>query len=156
MKKVGSDRMEGRLSFGSFEFDPGSGELRLNGELRHLRPQATIVLRCLLESHPQLTTHEELRHAVWGETFADWEAGTHQIVRQLRRALDDDAHDASFIETVPRRGYRFKVDPEVVGSFERVKRPALGYLAAWTAGVLTVPLAMLLGCWLLAVLVSGS
>lgn len=96
------------LSFGVFELDPGSGELRKSGVLIHLPPQPAKIL-AFLASHPgQLITREEIRQHVWGsETFVDAEQGLNQCIKQIRTALGDDAEAALYIQTLPRRGYRF-------------------------------------------------
>lgn len=97
-----------RLSFGVFELDPESGELRKSGVLIHLPPQPVKIL-AFLASHPgQLITREEIRQHVWGsETFVDAEQGLNHCIKQIRTALGDDAEAALYIQTLPRRGYRF-------------------------------------------------
>src|SRR5438105_13400285 len=73
-----------------------------------LRPQAAKVLTMLVRRCGQLVSREELREEVWGrETFVDFEHGLNLCVQQIRAALDDDADTPRYIETLPRRGYRF-------------------------------------------------
>jgi len=73
-----------------------------------LRPQAAKVLTMLVRQCGQLVSREELREEVWGrETFVDFEHGLNLCVQQIRAALDDDADTPRYIETLPRRGYRF-------------------------------------------------
>jgi TolB-like protein/DNA-binding winged helix-turn-helix (wHTH) protein/Flp pilus assembly protein TadD len=96
------------LRFGVFELDLDTGELRKSGHTVRLRPQAAKVLG-VLASHPgQLVTREDLREQLWGrETFVDFEHGLNLCIQQIRAALDDDADTPRYIETLPRRGYRF-------------------------------------------------
>src|ERR1700680_3749109 len=97
-----------RLCFGLFELDLQSRELRRGGQPIKLPPQAFRVLE-LLASHPgQLVSREEIQKQVWtGGTFVDFEHGINKSIRQIRYALRDDANAPKFIETLPRRGYRF-------------------------------------------------
>ena len=96
------------LCFGVFELDPESGELRKSGVLIHLAPQPVKIL-ALLASHPgQLITREEICRHVWGsETFVDSEQGLNHCIKQIRTAFGDGAEAARYIQTLPRRGYRF-------------------------------------------------
>lgn len=97
-----------RLRFGEFELDPEKGELRKKGRPVRLQPQPCKVLSALASRPGELVTREELKHQIWnGTTFVDFEQGLNFCVRQIRLALDDDAESPKFIETVPRRGYRF-------------------------------------------------
>src|ERR1700694_85474 len=97
-----------RLSFDLFELDLQSRELRRSGRPIRLPPQAFRVLE-LLASHPgQLVSREEIQRQVWnGDTFVDFEHGINKSIRQIRYALSDDPDAPKFIETLPRRGYRF-------------------------------------------------
>jgi len=96
------------LRFGVFDLDIKSGELRKAGVDVKLPPQPSRVL-VLLASRPwQLVTREELRQQVWGkETFVDFEHGLNSCIKQIRAVLHDDAEAPRYIETRPRRGYRF-------------------------------------------------
>ncbi len=94
--------------FGVFEFDEDSGELRRHGLKVRLPDQSCQILRVLLSRPGEVATREELRQALWSaETFVDFEVGLNSAVRKLREALDDSADNPRFVETVPRRGYRF-------------------------------------------------
>ena len=96
------------MRFAAFTFDPSSGELRRNGEPVALEHQPSRVLAHLLASPGQLITRSELAAAVWGnETHVNFDDGLNYCVRQIRAALGDEARSPRFIETVPRRGYRF-------------------------------------------------
>jgi DNA-binding winged helix-turn-helix (wHTH) protein len=96
------------IRFGSFTLDGRSGELR-NGPTRLKVPDQSIsVLQALLERPGELVTREALRDRLWGpETFVDFEAGLNAAVRRLREALNDSADGPRYVETLPRRGYRF-------------------------------------------------
>ncbi|HEV2195976.1 MAG TPA: protein kinase, partial [Candidatus Acidoferrum sp.] len=96
------------LRFGVFELDTQTSELRKSGRTIRLRPQAAKVLTVLAGRPDQLVTREELKDQVWGQdTFVDFEHGLNLCIQQIRAALDDDADVPRYIETLPRRGYRF-------------------------------------------------
>ena len=96
------------LRFSSFELDPESGELRKAGDLVGLQEQSLRVLLTLLEHPGVLVTREQLRQRLWPDgTFVDFEHGLNAVINRLRDALGDSAESPSFIQTVPRRGYRF-------------------------------------------------
>jgi TolB-like protein/DNA-binding winged helix-turn-helix (wHTH) protein/Tfp pilus assembly protein PilF len=96
------------LRFGLFKLDPQACELRKGETLLHLPPQPCKVL-AMLASHPnKVFTREEIQHEIWGaDTFVDFDQGLNAAVRQIRAALCDDAETPRYIETLPRRGYRF-------------------------------------------------
>ena len=96
------------IRFGPFTLDGRSGELR-NGPTRLKVPDQSIaVLQALLERPGELVTREALRDRLWGpDTFVDFEAGLNAAVRRLREALNDSADAPRYVETLPRRGYRF-------------------------------------------------
>jgi TolB-like protein/DNA-binding winged helix-turn-helix (wHTH) protein/Tfp pilus assembly protein PilF len=99
---------DGVLHFGVFELDLHSGELCKSGHKTALRPQAAKVLALLTSRPAQLVTREELKDEIWGpDTFVDFEHGLNLCIRQIRAALDDDADTPRYVETLPRRGYRF-------------------------------------------------
>jgi DNA-binding winged helix-turn-helix (wHTH) protein/Tfp pilus assembly protein PilF len=98
----------GTVRFGAFEADLRSGELRKDGIRVKLEGQPFQVLAALLERPGQLVTREELQKELWpSETFVDFEQGINAAVKRLRVALEDSAENPRFIETLPRRGYRF-------------------------------------------------
>ncbi|MBZ5563853.1 MAG: winged helix-turn-helix domain-containing protein, partial [Acidobacteriia bacterium] len=103
-----SAQEESALHFGVFDLDLETGELRKSGVLLHLPPQPFKILS-LLASHPsQLVTREEIQQQIWGsETFVDFEQGLNFAIKKIRDALGDDAETPRYIETLPRRGYRF-------------------------------------------------
>src|SRR6478672_9086348 len=102
------DPLDPLVRFGAFQVDLRTGELRKGGARINLPDQPFQVLRTLLERAGKLVTREELRQRLWSaETFVDFEHGLNAAVRRLRDALGDSADVPRFIETLPRRGYRF-------------------------------------------------
>ena len=100
--------MNSFLRFGLFEIDVASGELRKEGRLIKLQDQQMQVLRLLVERAGEIVTREEIQQAVWpGDTFVDFDHGVNTAVKKIRLALGDTADNPRFIETLPRKGYRF-------------------------------------------------
>ncbi len=96
------------VRFGVFELDVRSGELRRSGVRVNLQEQPLRVLECLLERPGELVTREGLRRRLWpDDTFVDFEQGVNAAVKRLRETLSDSAETPRFVETLPRRGYRF-------------------------------------------------
>jgi TolB-like protein/DNA-binding winged helix-turn-helix (wHTH) protein/Tfp pilus assembly protein PilF len=96
------------IRFDSFELELKSGELRRDGALIKLQPQPFRALAFLADRAGQVVTREEIQLEIWGdETFVDYEQGVNFLIKQIRAALGDDAKAPRFIETLPRRGYRF-------------------------------------------------
>jgi len=96
------------IRFGAFEADLPSGEVRKSGSRIKLQDQPFKVLQILLEHPGNLVTREELQSRIWPEdSFGDFDHAVNVAVGKLRAALGDSAENPSFIETVPRRGYRF-------------------------------------------------
>jgi DNA-binding winged helix-turn-helix (wHTH) protein/WD40 repeat protein len=94
--------------FGVFELEAHTGELRRNGIKLKLQDQPYQVLLKLLEHAGQTVTREQLRSALWpADTFVDFETGLNTTIKRLRETLGDSAENPAFIETVPKRGYRF-------------------------------------------------
>lgn len=103
------------LRFDSFELDVRAAELRKSGVKLRLQGQPIQVLATLLNSPGELVTREQLRAQVWpAETFVDFDHSLHNSIARLREALGDSAGTPRYIETLPRRGYRF------IGTVERV------------------------------------
>lgn len=101
-------RAEPLIAFGAFQLDAVRGELRNGDGPVKLAPQPLNVLLLLVRQAGELVTRKEIRQQVWGEdTFVDFEHGLNFCIRQIRAALQDDAAHPLFIETVPKRGYRF-------------------------------------------------
>jgi DNA-binding winged helix-turn-helix (wHTH) protein/TolB-like protein len=96
------------ITFAEFEADERSGELRRHGVRVRLQDLPFRVLIALVRRTGDVVSREELRGELWGaETFVDAEAGLNTAVAKLREALGDDAEAPRFVETVPKRGYRF-------------------------------------------------
>ena len=114
------------IRFGPFELDLHSGELRKNGTRLRLQPQPIEILSVLLEHPGELVTREELRKRLWPEdTFVDFEQGLNTAIKKLRQALCDEAETPRYIETLPRRGYRFiaEVSPGMKASELVIRGP---------------------------------
>ena len=95
-------------SFGPFTLDPRSGELRKFGVRVKLGEQPLQILLMLLENQGELVTRDELRAKLWpGDTFVDFDHSLNSAVQRLRDTLSDTAEKPVWIETIPRRGYRF-------------------------------------------------
>ncbi len=97
------------IRFGVFEFDSESGDLRKDGKTRpRLQGQPLDVLLLLLERPGEIVTREELRQRLWSaDTFVDFDHSLNTAVNKLREALEDSASNPRFVQTLPRRGYRF-------------------------------------------------
>lgn len=99
---------DGTLRFGSFELDVRSRELRTGSVTVRLQEQPFEILRMMLERPGAVVTRDELRRRLWPDgTFVDFEHSLNAAVKRLRAALGDDADKPRFVETLPRRGYRF-------------------------------------------------
>jgi len=97
-----------RLYFGSFELDPHTGELWKSGQLVKLQPQPAKLLIFLAGRRGELVTREEIKESLWGaDTFVDFEQGLNFCIKKIRFALGDNPDQPEFIQTLPRRGYRF-------------------------------------------------
>ena len=98
----------GPIRFGSYELDTATGALQKHGNLLHLPPQPARVLALLAIRAGQIVTRAEIRQDIWGaETFVDFDEGLNHCIRQIRDALCDQPGESRYIQTVPRRGYRF-------------------------------------------------
>ncbi|MFB3924083.1 MAG: winged helix-turn-helix domain-containing protein, partial [Terriglobia bacterium] len=96
------------IHFGVFEVDLRAGDLRKQGLKIKLHGQPMEVLAMLLEHPGEVVTREEIHHRLWpGNTFVDFEHSINTAIKKLREALGDDADKPRYIETLPRKGYRF-------------------------------------------------
>ena len=94
--------------FGQFAFDPETGALTRNGVPVRLAPQPARVLALLVQRAGDVVTRDELRQQIWGtDTFVDFERGLNFCIAQIRSALGDSADSPLYVETLPKRGYRF-------------------------------------------------
>jgi DNA-binding winged helix-turn-helix (wHTH) protein len=96
------------LRFGIFELDPEAGQLYKNGRVVRMQPQPFKLLCLLVENARRLVTREEIQKTLWSsDTFVDFDQGVNFAIKQVREALGEDADRPLYIQTVPRRGYRF-------------------------------------------------
>jgi DNA-binding winged helix-turn-helix (wHTH) protein len=96
------------IRFGTFEVDLRTGELHRKGLKIKLQEQPFQILTMLLEHAGDIVTREELRHRLWPEdTFVDFDQGLNKAINKIREALGDSAQNPRFVETLPKRGYRF-------------------------------------------------
>jgi DNA-binding winged helix-turn-helix (wHTH) protein len=97
-----------RLRFDAFEVDLCSGEVWKHGLRVRLQDQPFQVLRVLVEHPGQIVTRDELKQTLWpADTFVDFDDGLNTAVKKIRELLGDSAERPRYIETIPRRGYRF-------------------------------------------------
>ena len=150
---MGASTPPHRLRFGVFEIDRRTGEVRREGVRIKIAVQPFQILSTLVDRPGELVTREELRQRLWpSDTFVDFEHSLNSAVKKLRLALGDMAEAPVFIETLPRRGYRFLPPVEAViessssPSPEAVRRPVtpraavIGMAAAATIAVLALVL----------------
>jgi DNA-binding winged helix-turn-helix (wHTH) protein len=124
------------VQFGAFNFFPSTGKLTRRGEPIALEHQPALLLEALLASPGRLVTRDELTALIWKDgTHVKFDAGLNYCIRQVRAALGDDPKSPTFIETVPRRGYRFiaRVSPAPVTGRRRWRPLAAAAILA--AGV---------------------
>ena len=125
------------IRFGIFEADPTAGELRKAGRRVNLQEQPFRLLMFLLERPGEVVTRQELQGKLWGETYVDFEEGLNTAVRKLRDALSDSPGSPRFIETVPRRGYRFIAPLQVTEAGALCEFKGQANLHWWAGGVYT-------------------
>src|SRR6266567_2449975 len=106
------------VRFATFETDLDSGELRRNGLKLRLSGQPFQVLAILLEHPGDVVTREELQKRLWPDTFVDVERNLNTAVNKIREVLGDSAETPRYVETLPRRGYRFIAPVERESSVE--------------------------------------
>ncbi|HEX7286187.1 MAG TPA: winged helix-turn-helix domain-containing protein, partial [Candidatus Angelobacter sp.] len=125
------------LRFGAFELELRAGELRKSGLRIKLQQQPLQILQMLAERSGEIVTRDELRQKLWpAGTYVDFERSLNKAMVRLRDALGDSADSPRFIETVPRKGYRF-VAP--VQAPERETPKARQAAAATAASIAVVP-----------------
>ena len=141
------------LRFGTFELDLSSSEVRKRGALVKLQSQHFQLLALLAGRAGQVVSREEIRRALWdSETFVDFDRSINFSVNQIRAALDDDPQCPRFIETIPRKGYRF-IAPVTRSDDEEVPRtapqlvPANPWFLVGAAALAVVVLAALAVLW---------
>lgn len=108
--------------FGEFSLDASSGELRKGPCLVRLRPQPAAALTYLLQHAGEVVTREDLRRILWPDgTFVQFDHGLNSCIKQIRAALSDHRLGPRYLETLPRRGYRF-IEPLRTDAGDNVSR----------------------------------
>jgi TolB-like protein/Tfp pilus assembly protein PilF len=111
--------------FAGFELDVHTRELRAGARRTRLQEQPFEILRMMLERPGDIVTRDELQHRLWPEgTFVDFEHALNAAVKRLRAALGDDAENPRFVETLPRRGYRFIARLDTLENVAVITAPA--------------------------------
>jgi Tol biopolymer transport system component/DNA-binding winged helix-turn-helix (wHTH) protein len=129
------------IRFATFEVDLSAGEVRKGGVKLKLSGQPFQVLVILLEQHGKVVTREQLQQRLWPDTFVDVDHNLNTAINKIREALGDSAENPRFVETLPRRGYRFigevatPVLPVILIEPDRVKPPRTMWLKI-AAGIL--------------------
>ncbi|HEY2904804.1 MAG TPA: winged helix-turn-helix domain-containing protein, partial [Vicinamibacterales bacterium] len=108
--------------FGVFEVDLRAGELRKRGVRVRIQDQPFQILSMLLERRGEVVSREELQKRLWSaDTFVDFDLGLNKAINKIRDVLGDSAESPRFVETLPRRGYRFLAEVVVVGAAPAAK-----------------------------------
>ena len=116
---------KGMVLFGPFELNTRTGELRKNGTRVKLPAQSFQLLALLVERSGELVTRDEIRRVLWpNETVVEWEHSINTAVKRIRAALNDSAAAPRYLETLPRRGYRFIAQPERKPAEKPDEKPA--------------------------------
>lgn len=153
------------VRFGVFEADLRTEELRKSGRKLRLPNQSFRVLAVLLNRAGQLVTREELRAQLWpAGTFVEYDQGLNAAVNRLREALGDSAEEPRFIETLPKRGYRFiaPIEPETAPPAEPSppadvsSQPADAAPASASSGGMRVPRSVLLAALGAVLVIAGA
>jgi Tol biopolymer transport system component/DNA-binding winged helix-turn-helix (wHTH) protein len=131
------------IRFATFEVDLDSGELRRNGLKLKLSGQPFQVLAILLERPGRVVSREELQKRLWPDTFVDFDHNLNAAINRIREVLGDSAESPRFVETVPKRGYRFigavESRPQPAAPLERDRTPKLhGRMLAIGSGLLAI------------------
>ena len=118
------NRVDNDIRFNQYTFMPDSGDLihldpEGNKTIDRLAPQPSRLLALLIQRYPEMVSHDEIKQEVWPEVEVDFERSLHFCIRQIRAALQDNANDPVYIQTIPRRGYRWLVQPDLQS--ERLK-----------------------------------
>ena len=112
------------IRFGTFELDPENEELRRNGLKLKLTGQPFQVLVILLEHPGRIVTREELQKRLWADTFVDFDHNLNAAINKIRELLGDSAENPRFVETIPRRGYRFIAPVQANPTADIAEQPA--------------------------------
>ena len=124
--------------FGSYTLDLSAGELHKNGTTIRLPEQPFQILQILLQRPGEVVTRDELQKQLWpADTFVDFETGLNSAVKKLRDVLGDSAETPRFIETLPRRGYRF-IAPVEAPAAAPAPLPVAWWRMPWVLGALAL------------------
>src|ERR1700751_2448254 len=135
---------QAQVRFGAYHVDLRTGELRKHGHKIRLAGRPFQILAMLLEQPGELLTRKKLQSKLWpADTFVDFEHGVNAAVQTLRRALCDSHKKPRYLETLPRRGYRFiaPIDPAQLAPLaHRVSplKPQLSQVVEWVGQVATI------------------
>jgi eukaryotic-like serine/threonine-protein kinase len=116
--------MPGKIRFGVYELDRDAMELRKHGAPVRLQEQPFRVLAMLAERPGEIITREQLQEQIWGNAFVDFDQSLNKAVNRVREALNDNAGTPQYVETVPRRGYRFIAPVAEIPATEAPAPPA--------------------------------
>src|ERR1700677_4149230 len=116
--------MPGKIRFGVYELDRDAMELRKHGVVLRLQEQPFRVLAMLAERPGEIVTREQLQERIWGNAFVDFDQSLNKAVNRVREALNDNAGTPQYVETVPRRGYRFIAPVAEIPATEAPAPPA--------------------------------
>ena len=133
------------VRFGTFEVSLASNEIRKAGVKIRVQQQPMKLLEMLLERPGEVVTREELRNRIWAdENFGDFDQAVNIAIAKLRNALGDSAESPRYIETLPKRGYRFIAEVSVVDTGNRAKTPesAAGDMTGVEHGIQDQPVAL--------------
>jgi TolB-like protein/DNA-binding winged helix-turn-helix (wHTH) protein/Tfp pilus assembly protein PilF len=121
------------LRFGAFELDTRAGQLRKGGVKLRLRGQPLQVLAILVQHAGEVVTREELQTHIWpADTFVDFDHSLHNAIARIREVLGDSPETPRYIETLPRRGYRFIGTVEDFQTPPHVEEPVANAAQEWT------------------------
>lgn len=126
--------------FGAFSFAPDSLELFRDGVAVQLPVQSAKILKILLSNAGSMVGRDTIREAVWSDRYVDFDAGLNSEIKKIRRALGDDAADPVFVETVPRRGYRFIAELQRSSDAPRVGKLSYTMAAVFVIAALGIGL----------------
>ena len=131
----------GIFRFDEFELDTRTGELRRGGVTLPLQPQPAAVLSLLVQRAGQLVTRDEIQRTIWPDRTVDYEQGLNYAIRRIRSTIGDNAETPAFVETLPRRGYRFVAPVEGARPASPANPAPRGVMAPAIAAVLLLAVA---------------
>ena len=141
MKKDEDSNQGPVYRFGPYSFNANSGTLARDGIDQNLQPQPARVLQFLIENRGQVVSRDRIKNEIWGDRIVEFDQGLNYCVRQIRQRLGESADDPSYVETIPRKGYRFRA--EVLEAAESPREGQRKLLFAGLVGVVATILAVL-------------